>query len=366
MPMTTAVAERESQTADELAVFRKQDAIVADLRDKYMGLKIDGLNDRKGFDAVHDARMIVKRARVDVEKTREQLKKESLERGRRIDAEAKRVTALLAPIEEHLEAEETAVTTERERIKAAAEEQRKAKVKARFAALQALGYTGDLMAVPEMTDDEFVTTMGAAREAKAERDRMAEEERQRQAAEQARLKQLEEQEAADRAKLEESERQRLAAEAEERRKETERLAAERAELDRQRKAQDEEQASVRREHEAERAKIEAERRAVELEKAKQEAAQKAREEAEREHAIKVAREKAEAAAEAKRMAEKAKADEAVRLKAEAERPQRDKLIAVALAVLRVEVPDGPGHHAVCEVLSEAAERINDIAKGPLA
>lgn len=151
--MTTAVAEREPEVAadstDELAVFRKQDAIVADLREKYMGLTIKGIDDTTGFKAVHDARMIVKAARVDCEKTRVKLKADVLERGRKIDAEAKRVAAMLAPIEEHLEAEENAVVNERERIKAQAEEARRAKIKKRFDALQSAGYTGDMMAVPD-------------------------------------------------------------------------------------------------------------------------------------------------------------------------------------------------------------------------
>ncbi len=87
--MTTAVAERpQEEIADELAIFRKQDAIVADLREKYMGLTIAGINDRKGYEAVHEARMIVKRARVDVEKTRERIKADVLARGRKIDAQA--------------------------------------------------------------------------------------------------------------------------------------------------------------------------------------------------------------------------------------------------------------------------------------
>src|SRR5688572_7837235 len=109
----TAVAEREPEVAteatDELAVFRKQDAIVADLREKYMGLTVNGINDAKGLRAVHDARIIVRDARIAVEKTRKKLNEESLERTRKINAEAKRVTAMLEPIESHLQEQENEV-----------------------------------------------------------------------------------------------------------------------------------------------------------------------------------------------------------------------------------------------------------------
>lgn len=359
--MTTAVAERPqpaADAADELAVFRKQDAIVADLREKYMGLTIKGVNDRKGFDAVHDARMIVKKARVDVEKTREQLKKDVLERGRKIDAEAKRVTGLLAPIEEHLEAEEKAVTEERERIKREAEEARKFKIKQRFDALQACGYTGNMMTVPEMADDEFAAVLKQATAGKAERDRIAEEDRQRQAAEAERLRRLEAEATAERIRKE-------AEEAENRRKQEAELAAERARLAEVQRQQEAEAARLR----AEQQKIEAERqanvRAAELERAKQEAAERARAEAEQRHA----REQEEARLLAEHKSAQAKADaaaaEALRVKAEAERPHREKLLAVADAVGQITVPKGPRFAEVVEVLKAAAKEIRAIANGPL-
>jgi hypothetical protein len=51
--MSTAVAERKTAAADEpqdeLAIFRKQDAIVADLREKYMSLTIKGIERQEGI-----------------------------------------------------------------------------------------------------------------------------------------------------------------------------------------------------------------------------------------------------------------------------------------------------------------------------
>jgi len=62
--------------------------------------------------------MVVKNHRVAVEKKRKDLKADALEWGRKVDAEAKRISALLEPIEVHLQTEEDKVTKEKERIKA--------------------------------------------------------------------------------------------------------------------------------------------------------------------------------------------------------------------------------------------------------
>lgn len=349
--MTQAVAEREPEVAadaaDELAVFRKQDAIVADLREKYMGLTIDGIDDSKGFKAVHEARMIVKNARVDVEKTRVKLKADVLERGRKIDAEAKRVTALLAPIEEHLESEENAVTAEKQRIKDEAEATRKAIIKQRFDALQAAGYTGDMMAVPEMSNDAFEEVLKVAQSDKAERDRLAALERDRVAAEQERLRKLESEQAEARRKAE-------AEAAEQRRKEEAELAAERERL-----------AVIQRKQDEEAARLRAEQQKIELEKAKQEAAERARKETEERLAREAENAKALAAAEQARLKEEEAASEAARLKAEAERPHREKILAIADAVDALTAPEGPKHDAVALALSECANRIRGIANGKL-
>lgn len=310
--------DAEVSNKPELIEWRKQDAAIAQLAEQYMPLRIEGLNDKIGFKRVHEARMVVKNTRVAVEKRRKELKADALAYGQEVDAEARRLTKLLEPIESHLQAEEDAIEAEKERLRKIEEDAKRAALQKRLDALKDAGEVANPLEVAELTEERFQDRLAAAKAAAMERERLAE-----------------------------IERQRLAAEAEERRKEAEKLAAERAELDR-----------VRREQDAERQKIEAERRAVELEKAKQEAAEKARIDTERRLAEQAAREKAAAAAEAQRLAEKAKAEEA-------ERPQRDKLIKVAIAVLHIEVPEGPGHDAVCDVLTESAERINEIAKGDL-
>ena len=75
------------------------------------------MNDKAGFKAVHEARIIVRDARIAIEKTRQTLKAGSLAYGRAVDAEANRRTEQIAPIEAALEAKEAVITNEKARLK---------------------------------------------------------------------------------------------------------------------------------------------------------------------------------------------------------------------------------------------------------
>lgn len=356
--MTTAVAEREPKAEDGLAVFRKQDAIVADLK-KHLSLKVAGVNDKKGLAAVHEARIEARDARIAVEKTRKKLNEDAQDHIKKVNSEAKRITAEIVPVETYLQEQEDAIEAEKARIKQAADDARKAKIKQRFDALQACGYQGDMMAVPELTDEAFAKLLADAQATKAEADRLAEEARQQQAAEAERLRKLEADAAAERARQE-------AEAAEQRRKEEAALAAERERLAEITRKQEAEAARLRAEQERIEADKQAAARAAELERARVEAAEKAR--IETEARLKREAEEAKAAAnrEAVRIAEKAKADEAARLKAEAERPQREKILAVASLLDAIEVPDGPGAKAVAKAIERCMNEIQAIANGPLA
>jgi hypothetical protein len=271
--MSTATLSPKPAERPELAEWRKQDAVIAKLREEYMPLTINGVDDRKGFAIVHDARMEVKALRVAVEKKRVELKADALAYGKAVDAEAKRLTALLEPIEEHLESQEKAVVEERERIKREAEEARKAKIKARFDELKSLGFQGDYMRVPDLSDEEYATLAVEAKAAKAEADRLAEIERQRLEAEAAEKRRLE-------AELAEKRRQEEAAAAEQRRKEREALEAERKRLAEEATKLKAEQDRIAAEQAKEAARLREEQRKIELEKARQEAAERARVETE--------------------------------------------------------------------------------------
>lgn len=206
--------EIDSIITTELQKFDVPAEAIASMKEEYLPLIINGLEDKEGFDKVHEARMKVKGIRINVEKRRVELKEDSLKYGRAVDAEAKRITALLSPIEAHLEAEEKRITEEKERIKE--EEKRKEREKMEDRVRKLAAYNSRIFTplLEKMTDEEFEKELAIAKEnfekeqarlAKIEEEKKAEAERIR--------KQAEEQET-ERKRLEEVRRQQEEKEAE--------------------------------------------------------------------------------------------------------------------------------------------------------
>lgn len=286
---------------DQLKRFDIADAAIAKMAEQYLPLKIVDVTDAAGFKAVHDARMVVKSRRVEVEKVRKELKADALEYGRKVDAEAKRITALLEPIETHLQDEENAYRAEQERIKNEARLKVEAEERARKEAEE------------------------AARKAEQERIRKEQE------AEAARLQTERDKIEAERREIEE-----------ERRKAQETIEAER------RKVEEEK----RRIAEAEAAK----RRQEELELAKAEAAERAKKETEE----RLAREAAEAKAKAIAEENASKVAEAARPDREKLATVANCVRGVDVPAMSTE--QGAAAAArVHEIIRDAAKRIDNVA-----
>ena len=221
-------------------VYRVSDAAIGELRKQFAGLKPDT---PEGYEATRKAIAVTRGLRSDVEATRVALKKDSLEWGRRVDAEAKRLTTMLLEIETPLKTAKDAIDNEKERVKreAAEAEQR------RLAA-----------------EDK------ARREAEEKRlaDERAELEKQR-AALRAQQEAAEAAQRAAREKIEQERRrvedqhraEREAIEADRRKVQAEKDRLEREERERQEKARAEKEAAER----AERERVEAEKEAARLE-----------------------------------------------------------------------------------------------------
>ena len=281
------------------------DNVIEQLRDRYLPLRVNGIDDKAGLKAVHDARMQVRSLRVDVDKARKEMKADALAWGRKVDTEAKRLTSLLEPIEEHLTREEETVKAEIERVK-------RSRIDARINALLAVSLPGTMppeKMIDGWSDEEFEISLKVATR---EHEKRVEEERIRQ-----------EREAAEKAELE-----RLRAEEQARLKaEAERQAMERAELDRQRAELAAQQQALRTQQEAaEKAEREKERK-VEFDRRVAEGAERV---------------KAETEARLKREAEELEAmrlaGEAERLRQEALRPDREKLLVFADSLEVIELP----------------------------
>lgn len=220
--MNTAVATSSGDEA--MAEFARRETAIAALREKYAGLKTDGTP--RGEQLVRAGRRELVSMRGSIEKRRVELKADALEWGRKVDREAKRLTAAVLEIEKPLDDQIQFIEeSERQRVEAQKRKEQRERDEAARIKLEA-----------EM----------AARKAEqeAERVRMAEEN--------ARM-------AEERAKLDAERKSNEAAQAEARLKieaEQRQLAAERAEMERERQK-----------------RLEAKR----LEEAQQEAAKKAEE-----------------------------------------------------------------------------------------
>lgn len=227
--MSTIDMEADFQqfTQTSLQKFSLADTAIAKMREEYLPLKIADVNDDSGFKAVHAARMVVKNHRVQVERTRKELKANALEYGRKVDGEAKRITALLEPIEQHLTSEEDAYNAEKDRIRnearLKAEAEERAKREAEEARLRAEKEAEEarLKAEAEKLAEE-------RRQLEAERQKIEAEKKRLADIEASRLRKIEDEriarEAAERARIETE--QRIAREAAEARAKAEREEAE--------------------------------------------------------------------------------------------------------------------------------------------
>jgi len=215
--------EVDMSDTSQLVTYSQNDAGIAEIRDKFMGLTIAGVNDREGYKRIHEARIVVKTARVDIEKRRKELKADALEYGRKVDSEAKRLTGLLEPIESHLQTEEDRIDAEKEAIRNAARLKAEAEARAAREAEKAA-----LRAAQEQVAEERRKLEAEKSAIEAERRKIEEEARRQaeaKAAEERKIREAEDAkrraaefeqakaEAAERAKRETEERMRREAEA---------------------------------------------------------------------------------------------------------------------------------------------------------
>ena len=194
----------------ELQKYQLTDAMISEAKDQFLKLTIAGVDDSAGLKAVHSARMTVKNWRIDVEKARKAEKSRILEYGRALDSEAKRLTDLLTPIEDHLEAEERRVTEEKARIaaerraaEAELERKRQERIYMRIGLLAEYGDQISLTEAETLTDDEYNARLAKAMDDHTARMRAEQEALEE---EQARLEQIRQEQEAERARIAEERR----------------------------------------------------------------------------------------------------------------------------------------------------------------
>ena len=324
----------------ELAVvkYNVNEAEISKMASIYMELTVKDLEDKEGFDSVHAARMVMVKHRTSIDKTRKKANEEAQSFIKNNNDNAKKLLALIAPIEDHLTKEEDKVVNEKKRILAEQEAKDRAKTEARINGLMQYGVVKPFMEVATMGDGEYDALLFTAKTAwEAEQKRIADE-KIRIEAEKAEIEKARKEEAArleEQRKLQEAERLRLDAIRKEQEEAAKKIEAEKKALeDAKRKEQERKDREAFEKQAADNARIKAEKEAAEK--------------IEREAKEKKAREEAE-------IAEKARLEEL--------KPEKIKLIAYAnnlLAYVR-ESSFSPKSKAVKMVLIGAEKELESIA-----
>lgn len=357
--MTTAVAETETgmmvMSADAITpkAFDVAPDALKEKADKYATLTVNGLADKAGLKAVREARLDLTRTRCKIEETRKMLKAGALEFGRKVDSEAKRLTALVEPTEQALKAMEDDIAKEAK----AEQDKRTAE---RMALLKEIESPYPEVVVAAMSEKDFeklhaeLKESFAVKQAEAETKRIADEaerlEREKAAADAKRI--ADEELARQREELRVLREKQEAEAAEAKRKADAELARQREELAKQRAEQEAREKAIAAEtkkiEDAKRVQQEQERKRQEAEEA--ERSRKA--EAERQERLAKERE-AEIAAEAAHR--------------EAMKPDFVKLMDFAKSVRKLNLPTvseaaGVARNRIMLLVEETAERVETIAK----
>ena len=258
------------------------------------------------MDQAREARLALKKIRVNVETTRKELKEEGLRKGKAIDGMANIIKYLIVPIEEHLQKQEDFVKIQEAEAKAEV-------LRKRIEKIESYGMDSNLYNLSVISDEAFQSIIDQLEQKKQEADA-------------ADKKAEEEKIAKEKADAEEQERireenARLKKEADERdareKKEREEREAKEA------KERKEREAKEAAEREAYEAKIKKEREEKEKAEAELKAAKEAEEKEKRDKEEKLAKEKAE---------------EERKKKALLLAPDREKLNKLATDILSIEIP----------------------------
>jgi hypothetical protein len=111
----------ENTITTELAKQNVTEMVIADLKKKYLPLKINGIDDKEGYKAVHDARIVCRDHRTLTEKICKKGREDAVKIQKEWIAKEKEVVAQISEVEQHLKKQEDAIDAEKEAIAIRAE-----------------------------------------------------------------------------------------------------------------------------------------------------------------------------------------------------------------------------------------------------
>lgn len=157
MNSETIIEAAETATLPPV-IYTIRDAALAELSAKYSGLKIEN-NDKGQYLTVRAARLDCKAKRGEVEHTRKLLKSDALEYGRKVDAEAARITAKIQAVEAPLVDAENDYDAWSDAIKLAADQAKAARVDSMADKLSAVGAIPMPSVLAAISDADFVAML---------------------------------------------------------------------------------------------------------------------------------------------------------------------------------------------------------------
>jgi unconventional prefoldin RPB5 interactor 1 len=155
---------------------KKADEAIALMEQNFLPIKVADHQDKVNFEKAHEARMIVRSKRIEVEKTRKELKADALAYTKAVDGEARRLTDSLEKIENHLYEQEDVVSGHAARL---ALEKAKAEEQARIQEAKRLQEEAEKQAEERRKLDEERRKLDEERKELEEKKAQAEKERKR-------------------------------------------------------------------------------------------------------------------------------------------------------------------------------------------
>ena len=154
----------------QLIVYNYTDETLVLLREQAKEIHLASLDDEESLKKVRDMRLMLRSVRVAIEKRRKELKDSALKYGQRVDAEAKRITAIIEPQETRLIAEEESVEREKQRVRDEAARRRQEMVNQRVREVAEVGMIPNVDELASMPDQQYWSMMHQARADKQQRD----------------------------------------------------------------------------------------------------------------------------------------------------------------------------------------------------
>ena len=159
--MSENITKLTAPTFDELikTELQKYDAIVPkvqELKDLFMNLEIQSIEDKEGYAKVKEGLRFMIGKRNEIEDKRKELKADSLKFGKAVDERAREIQGMISPIEDYLRVEKEKIDQEVKALKEAVEAEAKRLLGLRFDRLVLMNFK------PVLDDYVWTSTLNAA------------------------------------------------------------------------------------------------------------------------------------------------------------------------------------------------------------